>query len=219
MTTTPSTMDRDSTPGDTGECENGEPPRPMSEALEKVEDQSRQNVGQTVQVRDLLDALGQRAYGPLLLIPSLLTLVPIIGAIPGLPMVMAVWILVIAVQILIGRKYFWLPKRLLDLGMDADKVQKGVEKVMSPVQWLEKFIHPRMPWLCHRPVSFLTALLVTGLALSMFPLEFIPFGVSPAAFTIFILAIGITAGDGLFVLGGFFLTLLTAALTWCILPF
>src|SRR5690242_8426702 len=55
-------------------------------------------------VAELMDAIGQRSFGPLLLVPALIALSPV-GAIPGLPAVTSAIIIILTIQILTGHKH------------------------------------------------------------------------------------------------------------------
>src|SRR3569832_764957 len=61
-----------------------------------------------VSVADLMGMLGERSFGPLLLVPSLIAVAPV-GAIPGLPAITSAVIVLIAGQILLGHAHFWIP--------------------------------------------------------------------------------------------------------------
>src|SRR5688500_2327578 len=64
-----------------------------------------------VSVSGVMGIIGDRSFGPLLLVPGLVGLSPI-GAIPGVPGVMAVIVMIVAAQILIGMDHAWLPDGL-----------------------------------------------------------------------------------------------------------
>ena len=54
-----------------------------------------------VSIGDLIDALGSRSFGPLLLVPSLILITPLSG-IPGGPTIGAIVIVLVATQLLFG---------------------------------------------------------------------------------------------------------------------
>src|SRR5262245_28933137 len=64
-----------------------------------------------VTLADIVDALDRRGFGPLLVMPALVTILPT-GAIPGVPALSGGLICLIAVQIVMGRKHPWLPDRI-----------------------------------------------------------------------------------------------------------
>src|SRR5690606_15902608 len=132
-------------------------PASMSETLEHLEEKGEENNGKKVSLEELLESLGQKSFGPMLLLPALITLMPVIGGIPGLPFITASWIILVAGQMLLGRKHFWFPQRLLKLKVDSDKLQHSVQSVTPWVRWIETFIRPRLAWLCRGPARYFTA--------------------------------------------------------------
>jgi hypothetical protein len=71
-----------------------------------------------VSVGDVMTIIGDRSFGPLLLVPGLIGLSPI-GAIPGVPGVMAVIVMIVASQILVGMDHAWLPSGLTRRSIEA----------------------------------------------------------------------------------------------------
>lgn len=51
--------------------------------IDRIRETAKRN-GERVSLETVLQGLGVRSYGPILLVPSLLALIPIIGAIPGM---------------------------------------------------------------------------------------------------------------------------------------
>jgi len=72
----------------------------------------------------IFEELGHTSFGPLLLVAGLVTLAPIIGDIPGVPTIIGILVLLIASQLLIGRKHLWLPHWLLKRSVATEKLGK-----------------------------------------------------------------------------------------------
>lgn len=90
---------------------------PKPESLAAVIDKIAAGAGdQEVTVRDILTHLDRRAFGPLLLVPALLNVGPT-GLIPGVNLTMALLIILISGQMVLGRASPWLPKRLLEVSI------------------------------------------------------------------------------------------------------
>lgn len=87
-----------------------QPPQNLESLLQRLEQAGEAD--QPVTIECMLQATDERSFGALLLVPGLLVFSPLSG-IPGLPSVFAVMVSLIAIQLLIGRKHFWLPKWLL----------------------------------------------------------------------------------------------------------
>lgn len=125
---------------------------------------------QTLIFKDLMQGLGRRAFGMLLLISVLPAFIPIPigGALSG-PLVV-----LIAVQLLIGLRRPWLPGFIARRGPKR-KTLARFERIFAP--WLlrlEHIVRPRLPGvLDHRLATFFTGLLLLllGVLLSL-PIPF-----------------------------------------------
>ena len=149
-----------------------------------------------VTVVDIQDALGQRSFGPLLLVPGLIGLSPI-GAIPGVPGVMAVIEILIAGQILIGLKHFWLPPGIARRSIAADRLKRAIAAMQPYARFVDRFLYSRFTILARGPAVYLIALMCLLVALVMPIIELVPLaGIVPNA-AIVAFALGLTAHDGL----------------------
>ena len=71
------------------------------------------------------------------------------------------------------------------------------------IQMVDKILQPRLTILVSSPVNRIVALICMIMALTMFPLALLPFAVAIPGISIALLALGLTARDGLVVLLGF----------------
>ncbi len=175
----------------------------LYELLGKMQPRARQD---TFEFAEFWDVMEKRGFGPMLALPSFIACTPI-GAIPGIPSLAGGTILLIALQILLGRRHPWLPQRVKQLNCDADQLRYIVEKVKPYAVRVDRFLVPRC-FFMRQPVfrSFI-ALCCAGCGLVMIPLELIPFmGLIPA-FAVFIMAIGMATDDGAVALFGVSLSL------------
>lgn len=170
----------------------------LYELLGKMQPRARQD---TFEFAEFWDVMEKRGFGPMLALPSFIACTPI-GAIPGIPSLAGGTILLIALQILLGRRHPWLPQRVKQLNCDADQLRYIVEKVKPYAVRVDRFLVPRC-FFMRQPVfrSFI-ALCCAGCGLVMIPLELIPFmGLIPA-FAVLIMAIGMATDDGAVALFG-----------------
>ena len=153
-----------------------------------------------VSVESMLQATDQRGFGALLLVPGLLVLSPLSG-IPGLPSVFAVMVALIAVQLLIGRRHFWLPQWLIKRSVSRSKYDKALRFLHRLSRYVDRVLRRRLTFLTHGALAVrANALLCLLLALTMPPLEIIPFGNSTAGAALTLLGLGLMARDGVMVL-------------------
>ena len=82
-------------------------PTSMGEVLGELDELAATR--EKVRMADVLDDFGKRSFGPFILIPALLEMTPV-GGIPGVPTALALFIALIAVQLLLGRDHVWMPQ-------------------------------------------------------------------------------------------------------------
>lgn len=99
----------------------------------------------------LIDEIGTRSFGPLLLLAGLVTVMPIVGDIPGVPTVMALLVLLVAGQLLLGREHFWLPRWVLDRRVRRDRLVRALGWLRRPARWVDRLLRPRLAWLVRGP--------------------------------------------------------------------
>lgn len=166
-----------------------------------------------VSVGDLMDMLGERSFGPLLLVPSLIAVSPV-GAIPGLPAITSVVIVLIAGQILLGQEHFWIPGWLARRSIEAKALARGLEKFRPVARFIDHLLRPRMAWLTRGPLFFAIALLCLLIGLVTPILELVPLGGIPPNAAVVAFSLAITARDGLWALLAFAFT--GASIAWLV---
>ena len=165
--------------------------------------------GESVSVRDLLNAVGRRAYGPILMLLGFIAISPL-TIVPGANWLVALLTLIIAVQILFGRKWPWIPRKVQDVSFPRNALVRGVAISEKYARFIDRFIAPRLTFLTEPPFVLLVALVCIAAALITFPLGLIPFGPILPGLTILLFGLGLTARDG------FMLILASAALAGAI---
>lgn len=158
-----------------------------------------------VSISDVQDAVGRRSFAPFLLICGLIVMSPV-GGIPGVPTIFAIIILLTAGQLLIGRKYFWLPNMLTERSVENEKLRKAADKLEKPARWIDKVIKPRLTFLAKGPATYAVAGACVALALAMPPLEALPFAVAAPAAAITLFGLALVAHDGVLAIIGYLAT-------------
>src|SRR5918996_4022072 len=90
-----------------------------------------------VSVGELRDVIGRRSFAPLLLVASLVGFTPL-GGVPGVPTTLAIIVVVIALQILMGFESLWLPRFMLDRKVEGKKLVRGAESLRPVARALDK---------------------------------------------------------------------------------
>jgi hypothetical protein len=165
----------------------------------------RESDGDTIEVGEAIDLLSYRGFGPLLLVPSIITILPT-GALPFVPAVCGLLIICFSLQVAAGRKRPWVPEKLRDLSLDKSKFEKSIESKKGFIQKIDKLLAPRLEWCVQEKSQRITGVIVSILAFIMITIGFIPFAPDVLALPILFFALGYMAQDGLLVLIGYVLS-------------
>lgn len=158
--------------------------------------------GSRIHVGALIEILNSRGFGPLLIGPALITILPT-GAIPGMPDVCSLIIILMSLQILFRRQHPWIPKRLAAFSFSREKFLHAIEKAKPYTERVDKVIYPRLGYFVRRgfePVIALMAIALSGCILIM---GFVPFLAALPASGILFLGLGLVGRDGLMIVIAF----------------
>ncbi len=148
--------------------------------------------GERIRLKDIVDVLGDRAYGLLFLLFALPNTVP--SPIVGQSGVCGVPLILIAGQLAIGLPHPWFPAWLGERSLASADVAAAVRKAIPWLQRMERLLRPRLRWACTRPMERLLALLCVVLSVVL-ALPF-PFSNVPPAIAISLIALGLIEHDG-----------------------
>ncbi|MBI3708624.1 MAG: exopolysaccharide biosynthesis protein [Proteobacteria bacterium] len=149
---------------------------------------------------NVVDRLGTRAYGLLLLLLAAPNLTP--GpSMPGFSTIFGVPLCLIAAQMALGRANLWLPRRLSAYSVTRARLAGFLRRMVPLLTRFELILRPRWAWLSgphmERWVGLACLLLGVLLALPIPVFSLVP------AFAIVITALGILTGDGVAIALGF----------------
>ena len=160
-----------------------------------------------ITIGEFKDALSGRAYGVLLLVLALPNLVPI--PVPGISAMLGAPLILVTFQLMLGLKTPFLPKFIVRRSIKHTHLQSVCTRILPYMEKLERVITPRLNFLVRPPADRLIALLCVVLSLMiMLP---IPFANALPALSISFFAIAILQRDGLFVIFGIIIALISAA--------
>ncbi|MDT8893022.1 exopolysaccharide biosynthesis protein [Halomonas sp. I1] len=168
----------------------------VSDVLQRLQEEAEAG---NVTVGALVDALNSRGFGPLLLAPALIALLPT-GGIPGVPSVCGVLIFLIAIQGSFGQRSPWVPQRLRRLMVRQEALTSMAERAKPVTCRLDRWFRPRLEGLVRAPFSQVVALVCAVSGLAMIPLELVPFASGIPALAVTLVAIGMSMRDGAMVI-------------------
>lgn len=164
-------------------------------------------------VNMILDAVGQRSFGAVLLLVGLIVLAPLIGDIPGVPTLCAIVVLLLSAQLMLNRQHFWLPTWLLSRSVKTSRLIKAVELSRKTAHFVDRLVKPRLLFLIRGYIPARgVALCSFSVALMMPVMEFIPFSANLAGIVLTCFGLAIIARDGLLALLAFAFTFASAGL-------
>lgn len=167
--------------------------------MEKDAKNGRINLG------EMIERLNTRGFGPLLLAVGFIAVLPT-GAIPGVSTLVAVLVILVAAQILIGWTSPWIPSKLRKITFPHSYFKKGKDKIMPAARAIDRLIKPRLAFMTSDIAVRIIAVICICIAISMPFLGLIPFALLPPGLAIVFFGLGLSAHDGLLVLIGLTIT-------------
>lgn len=152
-----------------------------------------------ISIAMVVESVGNRSFGPMLILIGVTLFSPLSG-IPGMSFFMATFVLLVAVQMLIGRNHFWLPRFILDRSVEHNKLQKALDWLKKPARAIDGVLKPRLTFLVHSKGSYAIAALCVVVGLCMPFMELVPFSSSAAGLALLALGLALVVQDGLLVL-------------------
>lgn len=189
------------TPHESDSRDDTRAPRNLEELLVVIE--AIEAPSGRVSFEEILEAVGRRSFGPLLLLAGVITLMPVIGDIPGVPLLMACFTLLVCTQLLIRRRTFWLPAWLRRRWISRAALHKGLGYLHRPARGIDRLLHRRLALLTGPRGVQASALACLLVAASMPPMELIPFSANVAGLTLSLFGLALMARDGLLALIAF----------------
>ncbi|MFN4060707.1 exopolysaccharide biosynthesis protein [Paracoccus hibiscisoli] len=154
-----------------------------------------------VSVRSVVEALGEDSLPPNLMIPALAVVSPLSG-VPLFSSICGIMIALISAQMLIGRDHVWLPGFLMDRRVSGERLRKGLDWMERPARFLDRVTDERLTLLVRRPMRWIVQAICLCCGMAMPFLELVPFTSSLMGVVVSLMAFGLLARDGAFVVLG-----------------
>jgi hypothetical protein len=126
--------------------------------------------GDTIAFGDVLDPLGERSFGFVILLLALPNFIPVPIGVGG---PMGVLVAAVGVQMAFGLARPWLPARLRQRSVRRRTIERFVARLTPVLRWIERLSRPRLELLTRQPMHWITGLLLVqiGVALAL-PIPF-----------------------------------------------
>lgn len=160
----------------------------------------------TIALGSLADDFGRRAFGLLTFFASLPCFIPAPG---GVGVVSGAVLILLGLQMLVGREQPWLPQRWRRHGISGTTLKRWLVRAERWFVRLERVTGPRWPRMHSRGAQRMSGLLLSGLAIAIaLP---IPFTNYPFGLVAVIYALALIEEDGLLLLGAWLLAAVVIA--------
>ena len=153
--------------------------------------------GDAVELNWVLSELHERAFGLFLLVLALPCCIPFLY---GIPQIVALPLMFVSVQIVLGRKTPWLPKKLGARTISTEGLHNLARRAEPWLVRIEAFSRPRLSVLTHSPADR-----AVGLALILFSASImvpLPGTNTVPGFAVVIVSMGLLQRDGILVILG-----------------
>ena len=151
-------------------------------------------------LRDIIAVVGTRWFGPLLMVPGLVMVVPGVGDIPGVSALMGVVVLLVSVQALFDRSTVWLPRWLATRPVSEAQVQRAIRWLRRPAAFVDNMTRRRLTWAVRHSSMYVIAATCILISATTPLLELIPGSAMLAGAAITNFGLALLAHDGLIAL-------------------
>ena len=191
--------------------------RPLETTIEEIEDATGED---RTTLGALLDSFEDRSLGLVLLVFGMLVCLPVIGALPGLPDLAALAVLLGVFHAFIGgRQHFWAPEVIRKRSVGTRTIIAALERARPAGRWIDGLVvNDRLSFLVDsRPARTAISAAAAVLALLMFALSLVPLGSLLPGIGLVLFGLALMGRDGIFALAGYVLTagsIAALALLW-----
>jgi hypothetical protein len=167
----------------------------LESLLERVEQLTYTN-GE-VCLEDIIEVVGTRWFGPLLMVPGLVMVVPGVGDIPGVSVLMGVVVLLASVQAIFDRSTVWLPHWIASRAVSEARVKRAIKWLRRPAAFVDHMTKRRLTWAVRHSSMYVIAATCILIAAMTPLLELIPGSAMLAGAAITNFGLALLAHDGL----------------------
>ena len=164
-----------------------------------------------VTVGMMLKEVGSKSFGPMLVFAGTIAFSPLSG-IPGVPTSVAIIVLLTVGQLLMGRRHIWLPGWILRRAVAREKYEFVLKELHKPARFVDRFFRPRLTVLTGQVGVYVIAVVCAVIALSMPPMELVPFAATTAGAALTAFGLSLITHDGVMAIVALVITAAVATL-------
>ncbi len=153
-------------------------------------------------VRDVVAALGEASFLPVLMAPAIAVVSPLSG-VPVFSSICGLTIALVAVQLLMNRDHLWLPEWLMRRRVRTRTLCTATRWLRRPAAFLDSVARTRLSFLVGPPFNWLTELTCLFCGLAMPFLELFPLTSSILGAAVTLFSLSLLVRDGLIAAIGF----------------
>lgn len=172
----------------------------LEEMLDRIYESA--NEEGRVSLGTIVESVGDRSFGPLLLMVGVIMTSPLSGM-PGVPTTMGALVLLIAGQLLFRRDHFWLPRWVLRRSMEQSRVRRAIDWLRPLARFVDRWLRPRLPAFIRGISIYLISLVCAVIAAVMPMMELVPFSAHLAGLALTAFGLALISRDGLLALLAF----------------
>jgi hypothetical protein len=118
-------------------------------------------------IKNLVDVFAEKSFAIIILVLMFLPALPIPTG--GVTHIFELIVMLLAIELMLGRRSVWLPKKWLNLKLGKKLEKKTIPIIIRRIRWFEKYSRPRYGWLInHRQILRLVGLIFFVLAVAAF---------------------------------------------------
>ena len=156
---------------------------------------------ETITLGELVEAFGSASFVPALMVPALLVVSPLSG-IPVFSSVCGLTIALIALQMVLSRRFLWLPGWIRRRRLKGEQLGSAVRRLTKLADWLDRHSRARLRVLVEMPGGLVPRIAAALCGAAMPFLELVPFSSSILGTAVLLFSVSFLARDGLYVLAG-----------------
>lgn len=153
--------------------------------------------GARISLGQVVDTLGARGFGPLLVVLSAILILPV-GMVPGMPGLVALIMMAIGLHILTGFQRLWLPERVRNVSIPSDVMAAGLKRAQPVARRLRYALNQRFTrFIDNRLYRLATSVILLATGATIFLIGFVPGLPFVLSIHVLLIGLGLTARDGI----------------------